>query len=453
MRPTRLLLLLPALLLPGLAQAFCGFYVGRAGASLYNHASQVVMVRDGARTVLTMSNDFKGDLTDFALVVPVPVVLEKEQIHVGERVLIDRVDAWSAPRLVEYFDPNPCDQRVYESMKMAGGARSLAAPRTRARKKDLGVTVKARYTVGEYDIVILDARQSAGLETWLVRNGYNIPKGARKALKPYIAMGMQFFVAKVNLKEQAKTGFKTLRPIQMAFDAKAFMLPIRLGMINADGPQDLLIYLITRKGRVEVANYPTVKVPANMEIPVYIKKKGEFEPFYKALFATAWEREKRRAAFTEYFWDMGWCDPCAADPLRPEELRKLGVMWLDEGGERRPDGRIIRRRPGGGAVDAVLTRLHVRYDAEHFQEDLMFKETTDRQNYQARYVLQHPWRGEATCSAARSYRRQLKARMDKRAETLANLTGWPVADIRKKMDWSPTEGAGRGAPWWKKLWR
>src|SRR5204862_5643857 len=69
------------------AVSFCGFYVAKADASLFNDSSEVAMVRDGDRTVLTMSNDYKGDLQEFALVVPVPAVLQKGQIHVGDRKL------------------------------------------------------------------------------------------------------------------------------------------------------------------------------------------------------------------------------------------------------------------------------------------------------------------------------------------------------------------------------
>ena len=47
-----------------------------------------------------------------------------------------------------------------------------------ARAKALGVTIEAQYTVGEYDILILSAKQSGGLETWLTENGYRIPAGA-----------------------------------------------------------------------------------------------------------------------------------------------------------------------------------------------------------------------------------------------------------------------------------
>ena len=88
---------------PAVAHSFCGFYVARGDAQLFNHASQVVLVRDGDRTVLTMVNDFKGDVKDLAVVIPVPTFLQKEQIHIGDKALVDRVDAYSAPRLVRTF--------------------------------------------------------------------------------------------------------------------------------------------------------------------------------------------------------------------------------------------------------------------------------------------------------------------------------------------------------------
>jgi hypothetical protein len=167
---------------------------------------------------------------------------------------------------------------------MAAPAPAMRSNAEASRDKALGVTVEAQYTLEEYDIVSLSATQSDGLETWLGENGYKIPKGASAALKPYINQGMKFFVAKVNLKEQLKTGYTTLRPLQFAFESEKFMLPMRLGMLNAapDKPQDLIIYLLTKDGRVESSNYRTVKLPANMNLPFFIKPK--FQDFYKAMF-------------------------------------------------------------------------------------------------------------------------------------------------------------------------
>ena len=89
------------------AAAFCGFYVGKADAGLFNEASQVILVRRDGKTVISMANDYRGALTEFALVVPVPQVLLRDQIHIGDRKLFERVDAYSAPRLAEYHDPDP----------------------------------------------------------------------------------------------------------------------------------------------------------------------------------------------------------------------------------------------------------------------------------------------------------------------------------------------------------
>lgn len=440
------------------AHAFCGFYVGRADASLFNEASQVIMVRDATRTVISMQNDFKGDAREFALVVPVPQVLQRGQINVGERKLFEHIDAYSGPRLVEYFDPNPCARAERDRMFQAPVAAAPAAkPAAPMREKALGVTVEAEYTIGEYDIVILSAKESDGLETWLTQNGYRIPQGAAKALAPYIRQNMKFFVAKVNLVERAKTGLTWLRPLQFAFDSEKFMLPIRLGMINAQGPQDLVIYLLTKNGRVETTNYRTLKLPANMDVPVYLK--SEFPAFYKSLFDTQAKRETLRAVFTEYVWDMNWCDPCAADPLSADELRQAGVFWLDAPAAAPgsppiappPAGVMPRRMPmPGGAHQVMLTRLHVRYAPDTFPEDLMFQETKDRENFQARYVLRHPWKGDPNaCPEARGYLDAVAQRQEKEAQTLASLTNWRIEDIRARM--SLKAPAPRN--WWEGLWK
>jgi hypothetical protein len=442
---------LALLTVPRAAEAFCGFYVAKADAQLFNQASQVVLVRDEERTVVTMSNDYKGELTDFAVVVPVPSVLKREQIHVGERKYIERLDAYSAPRLVEYFDEDPCAPR-YPPPSMAPSAAAPVQRRSKAmdaeRSRALGVTVEAEYTVGEYDIVILSAKQSDGLETWLRESGYRIPARSARALQPYIKQDMKFFVAKVNLEKQKETGFTYLRPLQMAYESPKFMLPIRLGMANAQGPQDLVIYTLTRKGRVESTNYKTVKVPSDVEIPGFVKK--EFGPFYKALFDRAHEKNGRKAMFTEYVWDMGWCDPCAADPLTPEELRAVGVFWLDDEQPQQGRGRWT------GASPVLLTRLHVRYDEEHFPEDLVFQETGDRQNFQGRYILRHAFQGATQCEEAKAYWDRVDSRRDKEAQTLASLTGWSDATIREKMGPSPRPDktpSKQQKPWYDKLWK
>ncbi|MGV6800468.1 MAG: DUF2330 domain-containing protein [bacterium] len=443
--------------------AFCGFYVAKADTKLFNEASKVALVRDGDRTVLTMANDYKGELTEFAMVIPVPVVLEEEQIHVTENAILDHLDAYSAPRLVEYFDEDPCQEIYYDKMVMESAPPQPTASVGMARRDaELGVTIEAEYTVGEYDILILSATQSDGLATWLTDNDYKIPPGAEETLESYIKQGTKFFVAKVNLEEQANTGLKYLRPIQIAFESPKFMLPIRLGMVNADGKQELFIFTLTRKGRVETTNYRTVKLPTGMDVPLYVK--DEFGEFYKSMFETQVQKQDERAVFMEYAWDMSWCDPCAADPLSDDELRELGVFWID--GQDDYDRPVPAPLPRGGAPmakDVFITRLHLSYDNEHFPEDLKFQVTGDRQNYQGRYVLRHPYKGDnaKTCDAGKDYLRSLPKRFEKEAQELANLTNWDINSIREKMaenDQSFSvdlidDKPEKKEPWWRRLWK
>jgi hypothetical protein len=435
-----LVILGSALAFPSAAHAFCGFYVGKADAQLFNKASQVVIVRDGDRTVMTMSNDYDGPLDSFALVVPVPAVLAKEQIHIGDRKLIERLDAYSAPRLVEYFDADPCAVALGRDDAFD---KSFAAGAREERNKEggwarsLGVTVEAEYTVGEYDIVLLSAKESSGLETYLRESGYRIPAKAADALAPYVRQNMKFFVAKVNLKEQRKSGVNFLRPIQIAYEWPKFMLPIRLGMANARGPQDLIIYALTKTGRVESTNYRTIMMPTGMDVPVFVK--DDFAPFYQAAFERTHQKEHSRAVVTEYAWNMSWCDPCSADPLTPTELRQLGAFWKAESDDYH-----------GAAAPAFLTRLHVRYDSEHFPEDLAFQQTGDQQSFQARYVLRHAFKGASTCEATKSYANELEKRHAQEAKVLADLTGWDLTRIHHQMG---TDAPKPQPKWWEQLWQ
>ncbi|MBD2253302.1 DUF2330 domain-containing protein [Nostoc parmelioides] len=424
------------------AWAFCGFYVAKADAKLYNKASQVVLARDGDRTVLTMANDYQGEVKDFAMVVPVPTVIKKEQVRVAEPKIIERLDAFSAPRLVEYFDSNPCavgDMALEALPAPSAAVNESGAARARG-DRNLGVTVEARFNVGEYDIVVLSAKESGGLETWLNRNGYKIPRGAKQLLKPYIRSSMKFFVAKVNLDRFEQSGYQFLRPLQIAYKSSKFMLPIRLGMINATTEQDLIVYVLSPKGQAEITNYRTVKIPSDVNIPLFVK--SEFGDFYKSTFQTSYTKENKKVAFLEYAWDMGSCDPCSGDPLTPDELKQAGVFWLDRDAYS-PVSPSFRRFP---ASNVFISRLHVRYTRDKFPEDLMFQETSNRESFQGRYVLQHPFTGEATCPAGREYKRSLSRRFEQEAQTLARLTNWNIKDIRQKMKLTVSNLT---LPWWQ----
>ena len=347
---------------PAAADAFCGFYISGADAKLFNNATQVVMMRKGTRTVLSMQNNYQGPPKDFAMVVPVPVVLQKENVKTLPREIFARVDQLSAPRLVEYWEQDPCQvDRYLEDRAVARSSMPMKAAPSGGARKDLGVTVEAKFTVGEYQIVILSAKDSTGLDTWLRQEKYRIPEGAEPYLKPYVEGGSKFFVAKVDARKvKFENGQAMLSPLRFHYDSEQFNLPIRLGMMNSAGTQDLIVNILA-DSRHEVANYKNVTIPTNLDVKEEARER--FGEFYAALFDRTLEKNPG-AVVTEYSWDARSCDPCPAPPLTPGDLATLGADVLDtpmtskkaEAAPARPGG-----KPGGkrDAVDDLLAEKSV----------------------------------------------------------------------------------------------
>ena len=496
------------------AHAFCGFYVSGSNAKMFNDATNVVLMREGTRTVLSMQNDYKGPLEDFAMVVPVPVVLKPTDVKVVPKAVFDRIDSLGSPRLVEYWEQDPCpapyDNAGYghatgAAPRPMAGAPSMAEPPSRdysmkmADKADAPrrnavppvlasfsaspttitsgvptkvqwswsyanqpwpeptctldhgvgtvyngaqaalsltesslvtlscansagkatkqvkintVKIEAKFDVAEYQILILSAAEAAGLEEWLRINKYQIPKDAEALLRPYVESGSKFFVAKVDPKKvQMVDGRGVLSPLRFHYDSEDFSLPIRLGMANSSGKQDLIVNIISSNKRFEVANYKNVVIPTNFDVKPSVKTR--FTEFYTALFDKTIEANPG-AVVTEYAWQaVGQavqqgiygvtCDPCPSVIPIDGDMMSLGADVI------------------GGSITQgtyVLTRLHARYGKADMKDDLRFREAKPivggremwsrkgleygaapaaTNNFQARYAIRHWWTGPIKC--------------------------------------------------------
>jgi len=172
----------------------------------------------------------------------------------------------------------------------------------------------------------------------------------------------------------------------------------------------------------------------------------------------------------EYAWDISAanavkCDPCPTQPLNYSELREAGVFWVNHN----------TRTPNQYFGNAFVTRLHVRYNREDYPQDLVFQQTPNKENFQGRYVVRHPAKGDFSCEAGQQYLKDLRERRVKEVEQLAELTNRDVAGyndyineyahlIVPQNDWIDGEfdntikngldlwlGMQPNAPWWKKL--
>ncbi len=406
----RTLLLAAALAVatPRTAGAFCGFYVAGGDQQMFNDATQVVLMRLGTRTVLAMQNNYKGPPEAFAMVVPVPSVLHEGDVKTLPKDVFAHVEQMGAPRLVEYWEEDPCMADVYpvESPPMTVTAMPAGAA-VDTKPADHGVTIEAKFTVGEYNVLILSAKDSTGLETWLHEQKYTIPAGAEPLLRPYVESGMKFFVAKV---DPAKVAFvdgrAALSPLRFHYDTEDFQLPIRLGLANSSGTQDLIVNILAPAKRFEVANYKNVFIPTNLDVGESAKAK--FGAFYAALFDRTIEKNPG-AVVTEYAWQATTCDPCPGPALDQRDFATLGADVLT--------GAMDHPTMYGNG-DFVLTRLHARYGRD-MTDDLHFKDAppvvggrefvrdggkleegarpASTNNFQGRYAIRHEWTGPLAC--------------------------------------------------------
>lgn len=337
------------ILLASPAHAFCGTYVGGSGDTLINESSQVILARSGTTTSLTLTMDYRGSATEFALLLPVPEVITADDVTAMDQEIIDWIAGFSRPRAVRYS----CDD-AFDTQLDGYGCGNLMGCGGAAKDGAYGTEVEGSFKAYGYEFVVLSAEESAGLQGWLTANGYAVPAGGEDILQEYIDAGSYFLAAKVSLDEVPEENV-WLTPIRITYESDVFALPIRIGTISSDGPQEVVIYALTdvdTAGEVGIANYPEV----TMETECMLHSDTDLDTWYGEQVQAAVAKEGA-AWIREFSWSMRptvsgtyHCDPCTVEPAAP-------------GGSFRPFGLDAR--------SAHLTRLRMRYTRDTAPEDLV----------------------------------------------------------------------------------
>lgn len=376
----------PSPLLPG-ASAFCGAYVNGGGAPLTNRSSVIAIARQAGMTTLSMRNDFRGELTDFGLVIPIPAAVQQEDVRVIDTALFDKLDGYTGPRLAEYT----CDDwyGVSEAALAAdtgagfqsgGCSLSLAVPKEAdfdsGGVPDSGVIIEDQFDLAEYEVWILSAAGAEGLAGWLSANGFVVPEGSQAIFDEYIEQGVRFVALKIDPTRVTDPAW--LSPLQFSYADEGFQLPIRMGTTASEGVQDLVVYTLTdpESGRVGISNYPEATPPVD---ECMLEDDGTFSHWYDVALAEALglpsDPDQLNGAsglswITEYGWGSGLCDPCTSvGPLSAEEVARFGF---------------------DAHYGFYVTRLHLRYTPDAVTQDLTFYETRQTDNTQQRYIA-HKW--------------------------------------------------------------
>jgi MYXO-CTERM domain-containing protein len=328
---------------------------------MFNNATQVVLMRQGTRTVLSMQNELSGAAGGLRDGRAGAGRAQGGDVKTLTKEVFDRkVDAMGSPRLVEYWEQDPCpaDRGLWTvdadaAQESAGECtgRSAGAKGTGG----YGVKIEAQFAVGEYQIVILSAKDSTGLDRYLRDQNYKIPAGAEPLLRPYVEGGSKFFVAKVDPKKvKFDKGMAQLSPLRFHYDSEEFSLPIRLGLANARqaGPD---------------RQHP--RAGAALRARELQERHDPDEPRRQGRGAHAVRRVLRRAVRSHR----------AAEPRRGDHRVRVGCEHL-----RSLSGAAARRRR---LRDARCGCAGARADTHN--------------NFQARYAIRHAWTGPIACANPR----------------------------------------------------
>jgi MYXO-CTERM domain-containing protein len=313
------------------AHAFPGFLASKKSTDVKVHSTQMVVMKKGNATAVSVMPDYEGPLEPFAMVLVVPADVTADRVTTLKREYVDRVDALSAPRFHEYWEQDPCDpgpveQEWERNMKADASSAFLGggdAPQgTQKVAKELLLDVEAKKKEGEYAFSLLGKDDQ--VSAWLKSKGYTPPAGADQAVAPYVQAGMRLVVAQVdpNRVELVGGDRAQLSPIRFWTEQPYETIPNRVGLLNAPDKQELIVYVLDQSQRYESKNYKNLFPPTNVEVDFAVKERiGEF---YVALQDII-EQKSPNSFLLEYAWPTEGCgQPCATEPLQIAELLSLG---------------------------------------------------------------------------------------------------------------------------------
>src|SRR6478609_2302092 len=314
------------------ARAFPGFLASKTSTAIKVNSTQVVLMKKGNVTAVTVMSYYEGPLEPFAMVLVVPADVTAEHVTTLKREYVDRLDGISAPRFHEYWEQDPCDpgpveQEWQRNMKADASSAFLGGgdlPQgTQKVAKELSLDVKAKQKEGEYSFTLLGKDESVA--GWLKSKGYAVPAGAEQAVAPYIQAGMRLVVAQVDTNRIELVGGDRaqLSPIRFWTEQPYGQIPDRVGLVNSGGKQqELIVYVLDPEQRYESKNYKNLFPPTNVEVDFSVKERiGEF---YAALEDII-DQKNPGTFLNEFAWPSEGCgQPCATEPIVISELLSLG---------------------------------------------------------------------------------------------------------------------------------
>jgi hypothetical protein len=312
-----------------------------------SHVENVLLVREGRRTVVTYQTDYRGPAEPFAVLLAVPSPPLEGSSKVLSRGLFARLDRLTAPVLVEELEVDPCGKEP---------------PPPRPHKAETPAQAS------EQPFELLDLKKSK----------WRLPPGAEEALRAKVEQGWSIVSFKL---DPAKLGMKhgelESPPLRVAFESDTFEVPM-VGRASDAEVHDLLVYVLARHTRYEAATRPNALAPTGLDLR---QGAARFTSVYASLFDRTREGGK---IVTEHVSEARGCEAC----LSAKEILGLGADVLPAA----PD-EIARPTFGSGFV---ITRLHGRWSAGEAPDALVLRAAATT-THQPRFVIRRAWEKPVAC--------------------------------------------------------
>ncbi len=249
----KLFILMALGLWAGTAHADGGYFPdATAGTTAATTDQRAVLLYENGSTTLYLHTGYQGSGGKFGWVIPTASLLTANDVSVaGTTGMFERLHELCGPRLV-YFDQG-C------------GAYGCAAEDAGDGNNAGQVKVFDAFTVGEYDITVLGASDSADLATWLRGNGYSVPTGSDTVFDDYVARGYYFTAVRfsnaaqlpINSGDSADTSYEQAHthPLMLRFPGTMVTFPLLISSLSTKRRVEVLLYTIAAQ-RFTLVNRP-----------------------------------------------------------------------------------------------------------------------------------------------------------------------------------------------------
>ncbi len=363
------------------ADAQCVYVTG--AAPLGTHATEIAVVRDAGTTTMTIASRYEGPAQPFAIVVPIDAAITAADVMSISRDTFLALSMEDAPRLVEYWEQDPCGR--YEEHAPVKRSGPKVATRIGERARDGGAPLPAVAAPPEYEVVVPSATEAATLTRWLMDQGYIVSEEVAGLLDPLAKRGVRFLVAKVDPnKLEFEAGHALLAPLRVRWASPVFALPVFTG-------SDVVVHALGRRQRYEAVNQHDVGVPTNLDVRP--SAKDDFDAAYAAFF-TDKATHVPDTVVTEYARTLGTCDPCTGPGLTARDLVSLGADANDEWVLTRLHTSNVRGEVVLGPAPPIAGGREFRDGMGELEQGTHASATNQ---FQARYAVRHSWAQPITC--------------------------------------------------------